>query len=306
MIDVNKIPGMIESVEREMLERYALKSNLNKGCIVELGSYFGKSTACLINGVIRNTTYTHGIKIFSFDKFETKKKSSFTPYVLKDAKRANLLSALIQKNNKINFKNIYSYFTREYENKILKTHEVDIKNMKLFKNKISLLFIDCTKGYSDTNKVLDCYFKKVLNDGTIIFQDFFYHWSAGMIAVVSLLSKFNCIEITSSYATSLVVKKKKNISKDLNKKIHELKKKNFHLEIEEIKKVLRKINIYNFNIFYPRLICAQIQNCIHNKNYEISQYYLGELYLNKNFFNETTYSDLIDLISNRFHIKEVK
>ena len=158
MIDVNKIPGMIEPSEQEMLEFYASTLNLKKGCIVELGSYFGKSTSCLINGTLKNNTYTRGIKIFSFDKFATKKMSILAPYVLQDAKRTNLLSALILKKNNINFKNIYSYFTRGYENKILKTQEIEIKNMKLFKPKISLLFIDCPTGYQDTKKVLECYF----------------------------------------------------------------------------------------------------------------------------------------------------
>ena len=97
-----------------------------------------------------------------------------------------------------------------------------------------------------------------------------------------------------------MLKKKKNISKNLKEKIDKLKTENFYLEIEEIKKAIRKVKIDKFEFYYPRLISSQIQNCFINNNKEMLKYYLDELFSNEKFLNKLTFNDLTDLISRKF------
>ena len=296
---------MIDKYEQKMLINLASEINLNKGNIVELGTFFGKSTACLINGILKNQTYKNNISLFSYDKFFADKNSIFGHYVIQHAKKANLYNALEFKKNFIYFENIFSFFTAGYENKVLKTHSVEINKMKEFKKKIILLFIDSPKSFLDTKKVLECFFDKVIYNGIIIFQDFFYHLSAEYIAIVTLLLKLKKIEIISTCATSLIVKKIDNISKkDLKINLLKLqKKKNFYLEIDEIKYLLKNVKIDRHPLFYPRLIVAQIQNCFKEKKYNTLSIYTKELTSN-NYLSSSVTLDLLDLINHKFLIKK--
>ena len=53
--EANNIPGMIELVEREMLFNQAREiSLLETDCVVEFGSFFGRSTNCIAQGLSVN------------------------------------------------------------------------------------------------------------------------------------------------------------------------------------------------------------------------------------------------------------
>ena len=89
MINIEKIPGMIEPVEQNLLLNLANVTDLSKGVIVEFGTYFGKSTACLLNGALQNHKLINNkIHLYSYDSFEAEIGSGFEKYIFKHEKMA--------------------------------------------------------------------------------------------------------------------------------------------------------------------------------------------------------------------------
>lgn len=150
MININKIPGMIEPIEQNLLLNLASTTDFSRGVIVEFGTYFGKSTACLLNGAIQNPSLKKNkIHLYSYDSFQAKIGGGFDKYIFRDAKKSNLWNALFIDNNKVNFRSIYDYYLSSYEGKLIQTTEIEIKDLQIFKMNIELIFIDCPKTFKD-------------------------------------------------------------------------------------------------------------------------------------------------------------
>jgi hypothetical protein len=91
-------------VVTNLLMNIAANVDLSNGVIVEFGTYFGKSTACLINGILANPSFTNErIYLYSYDSFEATIGHGFEEYVLKHAKSIKLENALNRYKCSFNF-----------------------------------------------------------------------------------------------------------------------------------------------------------------------------------------------------------
>jgi len=301
MINIEKIPGLIESVEQNMLINLASNADLSKGVIVEFGTYFGKSTACLINGVLKNSSaISKKIHLYSYDAFETTIGNDFSNLIFSHAKISKLENALYVDNDKVNFKGIYDYFIGPYEKKIVKTTEIKLKDIKSFNHNIQLIFIDCPKNFKNFIYILDNFFPLLNISSTLIFQDYFYHWSSSLIAFVQLLLNDKKIAIKNTAASSLVVELIDKIDSTYINNIKDLmEKNNLNLLIQQSRNNFTLNNIDRYYIFYPRLILAQLEYAYNNSPKElhsIMKYYLSDT----KSVNLNTLKDLSDLISKKF------
>ena len=303
MINIEKIPGLIEPVEQNMLINLASNADLSKGVIVEFGTYFGKSTACLINGILKNSSaISKKIHLYSYDAFEASIGDDLYKLVLYHAKISKLENALSIDNSKINFRNIYNYFLGSYEEKIIKTTEIQIKNLKKFNHNIQLIFIDCPKTFKNFIYILDNFFPLLNVNSTLMFQDYFFHWSSSLIAFVQLLLNDKKIEIKATAASSLVVKLVDKIDPVYIKKIKDLIRKNdLNLLIQQSRNNFSLNNMDRYYQFYPRLILAHLEYAYNNSPKDVGgimKFYLSD----KKCVNLNTINDLSDLISHKFII----
>ena len=68
------------------------------------------------------------------------------------------------------------------------------------------MHIDSPKFYVEFKTILFDFLPKMKIGGVVIFQDFFYHWSATLIAVIGILLKKKYLVITETAASSLACK----------------------------------------------------------------------------------------------------
>jgi hypothetical protein len=305
MINIQKIPGMIEPIEQNLLMNIAANIDLSNGAIIEFGTYFGKSTACLINGILNNPSFTtERIYLYSYDSFEATIGHGFEEYVLKHAKSIKLENALIIDSNSVNFRSIYDYFLGSYENKILKTNQIDIKYLSTFNKKIELIFIDCPKDYKNFIYIFEKFFPSLNKNSIIIFQDYFYFWSGTLIACIQIMLNDEMIKIKSTAASSLIVELIKPIDMHyINKVKNIMENSNLSLLIHDSRNNFSEKSMDRYFIFYPRLILANLQYAYHNNSpIEVSEI-MKNFLSNVNFINNNTLSDLSELISRKFYIE---
>jgi len=309
--DYKNIPGMIEEAEQTLLYKSIIDLNLsNESTVVEIGSFFGKSTNCIIEGLIKNKTNKYN-KFYVYDSFSADKNGIFAKYIQIYAKKSKTEKLLCENISTINFRKVFDFFTEnKYKNLIV--NEVSIKkSVYIDKKKIAFLFIDAPKFYEEFIQVLEKFFKFVEINGTIIFQDCFYHWSATLIATIEILFNEGYIEFQSTAASSLKVKLINNINEN---------------DVEKIKKIYNSSDISKLILnLYDRFKSLKIDR----KSYFLNRFLLanvqilfsqGKITEAKNFSNQIFLSllenndknaanllkcDLAELLKNDFNLRKL-
>lgn len=200
------IPGMIEPIEQTTLEKLASNISFHPNdIVVEFGTFFGRSTACIAAGLSANPSFKHGGKFFAFDSFSCDLNGGFYPHVLNFASAHGVAHFLKYKDNKVNFFEIFYYFVNSYiEEGIIHPIEKEIVESMPPDGEISLMHIDSPKFYEEFKVILFRFFPHLRKGGLIVFQDFFYYWSASLIAACAYMVERGFISIIASSASSLI------------------------------------------------------------------------------------------------------
>lgn len=264
MKDFSFIPGMIEPIEQSILQLACSEINLNPSDIfIEYGSFFGRSSNCIIEGIINNKTYTKNNILVVYDSFRCKSDMAFAKIVYQFA-RLGKVENLIEKDenfiNFINFRKIFNHFISS--NAPIKVYECDLQEIKPVTQPIAFMHIDSPKFYSDFRYILINHFPSLKIGAIIIFQDFFYHWSASLIAIVELLIQKKFIEVNETAASSLkTTVLKKFDAQDIDEINDMMASIDINKTIElSISRFSNQQNIIDrIHNFLPRLLLANIQ-----------------------------------------------
>lgn len=206
------IDGWLGEEEGEILYWLAQK-NINLGCVVELGSFHGKSTICLAQG----TKKVNGGKVYALDNFMGdryiwfRKKSFYNKFVSNIQKYS--LSDLIEP-----IKGDFSEIVKDWN------------------KPIRLLFIDGSHSYTDVKKDFTKWESKVSNGGTIVFHDALA-WP-GVTKFVSEIiksGKYSSIKTNDTYSGLVYLTK--------SMKGEELEDANKERSLKEFKDLLKKRKI---------------------------------------------------------------
>lgn len=149
---INSIEGFLDIAEAELL--YKKARLLTTGCVVEIGTWQGKSTASIAFGLRDNST--QGIKVFAVDHhtgsnechqmFGTKDLWTF-PTFYENMKRLDLLGHIVP----------------------VVGHSEDVAI--LCDKYISLLFIDGAHDEPSVIKDLECWYDKIMLGGWLLMHD---------------------------------------------------------------------------------------------------------------------------------------
>ena len=261
MKDFSFIPGMIEPIEQSMLQLTCSEIDLNPSDIfIEYGSFFGRSSNCIIEGIINNKTYSKNNLFLVYDSFRCKSDGIFAESVYQFARLGKVENLIEKDENFINFRKIFNHFISS--NTHIEVKECDLQEIKPITQPIAFMHIDSPKFYSDFRYILINHFPNLKIGAIIIFQDFFYRWSATLIAIVELLIQKNFIEVNETAATSL----KTTVLKKLSK--HDIEEINDMMASIDINKTIEQ-SILRFSSqqntvdrihnFLPRIMLANIQ-----------------------------------------------
>ena len=274
-IEERAIPGMVEPTESSVLYSYARSLAFQQGdSVVEFGTFFGRSTNAISQGLKENPSFSVNEKFHAYDSFACNKSGGFAVHVETFAKIGGV-DHLIKygENGIIDFFPVFSHYLKDYiDASIVHPIRAELVESKPYSNSIILMHIDSPKFYEDFKVILFEFMPRIKNGGVIIFQDFFYHWSATMIAAFGILLDKKYIEITQTAATSLVCKVIKNIELNDAIEIDALMKKN----ASELEAFIDKAIEYSRNIkrdrfdrpnqFFQRLGIAKAQYMHENGN----------------------------------------
>lgn len=205
---IQAIPGMIEPIEQRLLYDLASSLSLHKDdAMVEFGTFFGRSTYCLASGLAANPMRDKSNILFAHDSFECSTEGSFATHVWSFAKAGAVEDMVKVDRGRVDFLPVFEhYLNTSISDGVTRPVRAELKDSLPDQIiRIALMHIDSPKFYKELKIVISRYFPLLRPDAVVIFQDFFYPWSATLIAAVEAMRQRGWLEYRMSAASSLVV-----------------------------------------------------------------------------------------------------
>ncbi len=304
-----EIPGMIEPIEQILLESLARDIKFHEGdCVVEFGTFFGRSTSCICKGLKNNATFKRGSRFYAYDSFECDRSGGFYPYVASFAKSANIENLLQRKDSKVNFSAIFEYFLNGYiKDGILVVNKLELADSFPECDTIRLIHIDSPKFYNEFKYILYRFFPKLETNSVIIFQDFFYHWSATIIAVCALMINRGFLVAEESAASSLICKVTRPLSATDLQEIDLVmtSERNIPNLIDFAIAKSSTIKLDRAEVFRPRLNLAKIQWLFERERHHEAAKEIVNFFKQDNKLNSSLANDFIELFQRGFSIRRL-
>lgn len=206
-VKIASIPGMIEPIEQQTLYGLASQLSLRPGDqMVEFGSFFGRSTECLAQGLRDNPDRKPSNKVYTFDSFRCAVQGGFSVHVNAFAKSGNTAGLLVADEDRLDFYPLFEHYLKEMiESGVVLPIRAEIRDSEPEDIlQIALMHIDSPKFYEELRFPLDRFFPRLRDGAIVVFQDFYYHWSATLIAAVEAMRQMGLLQYHFSAASSLV------------------------------------------------------------------------------------------------------
>ncbi len=215
---IRAIPGMIESVEQQTLYALSAKIALQPADqIVEFGSFFGRSTACLAQGLAANPQRTPGNCIHAYDSFGCANGDGFAVHVRSFAENGGVAHLLRADQGRVDFMPIFEhYLAGSVREGLVHPVRAELRDSEPAAiRQIVLMHIDSPKFYQELRVLVERFFPRLRDGAIVIFQDYFYHWSATLIAAVEAMRQLGVLDYRLSSASSLVTQTARQMPSDL-------------------------------------------------------------------------------------------
>lgn len=201
-----KIPGMVETIEQKLLFETARDLMLQPDeAVVEFGTFFGRSTWCLAEGLAANPRRRPGHRLHAYDGFRCPPQGRFADYVRRFAEQGGVGDRLQLRDGMLDFRAVFDhYLAGHLDSGLLRASQGMLAELVPLQADIALMHVDCPKSYADFKYILYRFFPRLRAGSVVIFQDFFYHWSATLIAAVQLLVELGVVAVKRSAASSLL------------------------------------------------------------------------------------------------------
>ncbi len=284
VIDISKVPGQIEPSEQNALSDLAASIVLNaEDSIVEFGAFFGRSTACLVNGLLRRNLPPRNTPfIYAFDSFSLPSSSPFCRLVKDAVASGGVENFLRSTPNTLNWRGVFDHFLGEAQSSgILKATEGDIASAKNDLKSIALMHVDAPKDYEGFKPILFNFFPSLRQGAVVIFQDYFFPFSGTLIAAVQMLIEAGIVERKSAAATSLAVRVLKPIDAASIRQVDAmLASASVAAAIDRALSGAQSIDMTDKERYFARLTLAKMQYLWSQKTYKGTADSFGELTIN--------------------------
>jgi hypothetical protein len=219
VISPASIPGMIEPVEQDLLVDVAENLVLDRDDVVcEVGSYLGRSARCLAEGLLANRTLNLDRRdrpaLHAYDVFACEAQGPLARHLLRDIERAGLGALLRRQGSRIDFSGVFDHHMRGLPSGLLMRHQVTLAGASHTGGAIALMHIDAPKWYPEFRQLMATFGPHLKADAYLVLQDYFYHWSAELIAALQVCMDMGLIEPIETAATSLLMRAHSPITPD--------------------------------------------------------------------------------------------
>ncbi|MFC7460056.1 hypothetical protein [Hydrogenophaga defluvii] len=278
--------------------------------ICEFGAYFGRSTCSLAQGLIdgeieyldRRTPPLH-----TYDIFSCRESSYFSQYVLADAASIQSSHLLERTFNRVSWLKLFERCTADLPDGLLAYHVCELKNAEPPDAIIAGVLFDAPKWFQEYIQILEKFGPKMRIGCLIVFQDYFYHWSATVIAAIQIMMDRGLIEPQETAASSLLVKVVRKIS---IQEIQEIKEDFQSCDVvEKISASIAYFDSFEINQrdrFFSRLELAAIQYLMERGMADVAKERLATLKRKAgNSLSPSVVKDFQDLQSHNFSLRSV-
>jgi Methyltransferase domain len=307
----SQIPGMIEDIEQDLLLDLASSVRLAEGDIVlEFGSYLGRSARCIADGLSRNSSRpskTTGAIFHAFDVFACAEGGALANYVRADAKRGKVETLLKVDGGRIDFLPIFQHYMSGLPSGLLLAHRTTLKAARHPGGTIALMHVDAPKWLAEYKELLLEFGPHLKRGAQIVFQDYFYHWSAEVIAAVEVFIQQGRFEPLETAASSLLVRVDGPVGQETLEALDAIESPGAVYSL--IGSAIERFS--NFEVdrpqaFLPRLYLAAMQHAFERGEHAIASQWL--LRLRKRFAGSlppSVTTDLTDLVAYGFSIRQL-
>ena len=167
------------------------------------------------------------------------------------------------------------------------------------------MHIDSPKFYNELKFIYYNFFPSLKVNSVIVFQDYFYHWSATLVASIQYLIKLKNIIIMNTAASSLTVSLNKPINIEELKRL-ETKMKDLDFVLKMLDEAILATNNYSIDrphIFVPRLLLAKFQILWENQYFEKATNLLFS-YVRKHKIHDNVFYDFFDLMKEGISMRD--
>ena len=308
MLNPKEIPGLIEPIEQQMLTEQSQALSLQPDeVLVEFGTFFGRSTACIYNGLVNNPHFrllraSQKQGIFrAFDGFQYKKETSFGALITKMADRYGLSDLMKEDQGMLNFQGIFEHLMQPIPDQQLETNACMIEQALHNGRPIRMMHLDMPNHWHEYEYIVDQFFPSLVNGATIVFQDFFYHRAATLSSAIFLWIEQGLFTPTQTAASSLVVKVNGPIGTN---EVEQLKQ---AMQSANCSDILNRANRYflAFNTdrkayFANRLLVANFFYEFCMERHDKAQLMFRKLMEEGTINNPGIYGDIVDLVGTGF------
>ena len=300
--DPNLIPGMIEPIERKLLQKLARELPFgDDDCAVEFGAFFGKSTFFIAKGLGERPSRVP--ELYVYDSFGCDRQGSFRAAVIAFAESGGVRDLVREEGGRLDFFPVFSFYLKhKIESGAVVPIRAELINSTPPDRSIMLMHIDSPKMYTDFKSILFRFFPRMRVGGAIVFQDFFYHWSATLIAAVGALAHAGILEFRESAASSLVCVLRKDVDARLAVEVD--------LALSSSEQILShvdyaiaecsKITVDRPEVFLPRLQLAKLQWFMERGDGEKAAGVVRRFLKDGGTINQSVLVDFIELMSQSF------
>ncbi len=205
---------MLTPQERLNLHNLAKNIPLDPNdCILEFGVFFGGSLEALGKGLAQNPTFSDNV-IHGIDVFSCSKPGVFYDIVMERARLIGATNSLEITDRTIDWFNFVKHSLQNIDN--IELHQIDARNFQHTNDKVALIHLDLPKYYDEMHTIFHLTLSSFKPDTFIIFQDFFYQWSAEIIAFIFYLIKNDKVTFQYAQDPTLAVQNNNLQLSDLN------------------------------------------------------------------------------------------
>jgi hypothetical protein len=307
-VAVQNIPGMIEPVEQKILYRLASELQLQRDDqLVEFGTFFGRSTFCLAEGLSANPTRQKTSRLHAFDSFACARHGGFGKYVQAFARRGQVEHLLTVDSQGIDFSPVFErYLGSSIASGVVQPIRAELRDSKPENiSSIALMHIDSPKFFEELKIIVYRFFPLLRDGGLVVFQDYFYHWSATLIAAVEAMRQMGWLDYKVSAASSLVTQIAKPIPVG---EMHEL-----DIQMADPRRVdelirqaivaCKTVSLDRSSIFVPRLWLAAYQHLWARGKTNEATDLVGEFFKDGGKLVQPVLDDYLEMMRSGFSVR---
>jgi hypothetical protein len=299
---------MIESVEEDLLLDVCRSLQMDDDDIVcEFGCYLGRSTHAIALGLAERPSAKDRRRalLHAFDLFECDQQGILARYLLSDIERAGVAHLLRRESGRLDFRSVFQHFMADLPAGLVQVHQTPLSLARHPGGRIAMMHVDAPKWYAEYRQLLVEFGPHLKRGALVVFQDFFYHWAAELIAAVERGIELAYFEPLETAASSLLVRVSQPVSAQMLASLDtSLESGGVDQLVRSALKRFARFEVDRPQQFLPRLYLAGLQHAMQSGDFTGASMWLKKL---ANAFSGalplSVVADLAELVGNGFSVR---